>query len=262
MTAVTAVASNAGCTAWGASAQECAAPPPSASVTPDGVELGGSVTTPGRPPAPGAQVGPGAGAPGGAVPVVEEPQCDPAVEVCRDGYTVTGPSDEPEEEAQRAITLSDIAGFDASSGTHGMQPNGWSIIGLETNFFVDARTHVRQGSLLGEPASVRFTPVAYRWDYGDGTTVVRTTGGAPWAAGRSNEFTATPTSHAYSRAATHTVSASTDYRAEYRYSDGGPWVSIDGTVTVAAAPLTVRVGTADTVLVDRDCAAGPRGPGC
>jgi hypothetical protein len=168
----------------------------------------------------------------------------------RDGYTVTAP-----------ITLADIAQFHPTPGTDHMEPNGWMVVGLDTNFYAVAVAQVREGQLLGRSASVRFTPRNYRWTYGDGTSATRATRGSTWAAQGMAEFDPTPTSHVYRAKGTYTIDLTIGFGAEYRY-DGGSWIPIAGTLAVPANRLVATAGDAKTVLVAKDCSANPFGPGC
>ncbi|MBK4347377.1 PKD domain-containing protein [Lacisediminihabitans changchengi] len=175
----------------------------------------------------------------------------------RDGYTVTMPG----EELPTAVTLADIRSFVPHAAVARMEPNGWMVIGLHTNFYAVGSQHIVDGELLGRPASVRFTPSAYHWAYGDGSTANLSTKGSTWAAQRIAEFDPTPTSHIFRAAGTYTITLTVDVGAEYRF-DGGGWIPIAGTLPVAANQLVATAGRADTVLVGRDCLAHPSGPGC
>lgn len=161
-----------------------------------------------------------------------------------------------------AVTLSDIAHFAATPGEILTEPSGWAVIGLPLNAVSTATTHTVDGPLLGRSATVRFTPVGWSWDFGDGTTLRTSTGGARWRDLGVPEFDPTSSSHVYATRGTRTVTLVTDFRAEYRL-DGGAWLPIPGTLSLpAAAPATVRAVAARTALVARDCRADPRGPGC
>jgi hypothetical protein len=226
----------------------------------------------------GSGSGPGSsGNFGGAVadagPVVADPRipqpgargrCAPAIEynslpVC-DSAPATD-SATPAADGTPAVTISDIATFRPTPGTDNMQPDGWTVAGLDTNFYALAAPQVVPGTLLGRPAEVRFTPVAYHWDYGDGATAVRSTPGGTWDQLHVAEFDPTPTSHVYSALGDYTIHLRIDYRAEYRF-DGPAFVPIAGAITLPANDLRITVGDAKTVLVNRDCAADPGGPGC
>lgn len=160
-----------------------------------------------------------------------------------------------------AVTISDIATFRPRPGTDHMQPDGWTVAGLDTNFYALAPQQVVGGRLLGRPAEVRFTAVRFHWAYGDGAEADRSTPGGTWEQLRIAEFDPTPTSHVYRIEGEYTIRLLIDFGAEYRFG-GTTWTPIDGAVTVAANDLRIAVGDAKTVLVDRDCGGDPRGPGC
>jgi hypothetical protein len=170
-------------------------------------------------------------------------------------------ADEPGEPGTPPITIRDIATFVPTPGRQQMEPDGWAVAGLETNFYAITGAHVVNGTLLGRPADVRFTPTAYRWVYGDGTSATKHTKGGTWAALGIAEFERTPTSHVYEQIGDYTITLDIVFAAEYRF-DGGSWVPVIGTLTLPANDLHIRVGTAKTVLVEHDCLANPSGPGC
>ncbi len=159
------------------------------------------------------------------------------------------------------ITLADVASFRPTTGVSGMEPKGWMIVGLDTNFFSTASTEVVDGTLLGLPASVRFTPVAWRWSYGDGTAATLSTPGGSWAALGVAEFSPTSGSHVFRSAGTYVIDLSVVYTLEYRFGPAG-WTRIDGTLALPSNRLTATAGSATTVLVERECTVNPRGPGC
>lgn len=198
-------------------------------------------------------VGPGSGGGGGGGgSEVDTEVCDGVgtVEVCRDTY-----------DAIAAVTLSDIAHFRPTPGRNLMQPDGWMIVGLHTNFYAQSHQHIVTGELRGAPAWVRFTPVGYRWWYGDGSTRYSTTKGNTWAALGLSEFDRTPNSHVYEAAGIYYIDLSIVFRAEYRYA-GESFYPIAGTLTIPANRLVAVAGSATTVLVEDDCTRNPSGPGC
>lgn len=176
----------------------------------------------------------------------------------RDGYTVSVPG---AVVPGGPITVLDLVNFTPVAGIDQMEPNGWAVIGLDTNFYATAAMHVEQGLLLGQAASVRFTPVAYHWSYGDGGTASSRAGGSTWAAQGIAEFDPTPTSHVYRKAGGYSITLTVDFAAEYQIA-GGPWNPISGTVPSPANELRITAGDTKTVLVDQDCQLNPSGPGC
>ncbi|MEO7348553.1 MAG: hypothetical protein ABIW32_01605 [Terrimesophilobacter sp.] len=213
--------------------------------TSDGTEvtLEGTSTTPGDAPrAPSkARGGHATTTPAPAGPVV-----------FRDGYTVTMP-----------VTIADVAKFRPNPGVDLMQPNGWMIVGLSTNFYARASQHIKAGELLDQPASVRFTPTKYFWEYGDGSTRSASTPGTTWAAQGINEFDATPTSHIYRAPGRYVIDLTIGYSAEYRLGSSTDWIPVSGLVWVPANRLVAMASAgAKTVLVEDECTINPSGPGC
>ena len=67
------------------------------------------------------------------------------------------------------------------------------------------------GTLLGQPASVRFTPVAFHWNYGDGNARNPRDEGRDVGALGIPEFGATPTSHVYATEGAYTIRLTIDF---------------------------------------------------
>lgn len=159
------------------------------------------------------------------------------------------------------VSISDVAHFAPTPALDSMEPNGWAVVGLDTNFYATGGVHVRDGVLLGMPASVRFTPVAWHWDYGDGAARSSSTPGGSWAQLRVAEFDPTPTSHVYTAKGTYVIRLLVDFAADYRL-DGGTWVPVMGVLRIPTNELVATAGSVKTVLVEHDCLADPGGPGC
>lgn len=221
----------------------------------DSIELHGQENVPGSSGNPG---NPGGGAGNPPPPNLQDPACL-RPQPSRPASCFA--ADEPAEPGIPTITINDIATFIPTPGRQQMEPDGWAVAGLDTNFYAITGSHVVNGTLLGRPADVRFTPTTYRWAYGDGTTATKNTKGGTWASLGIAEFEPTPTSHVYEQVGDYTITLSIVFAAEYRF-DGGPWRPVVGTITLPANDLHIRVGTAKTVLVEYDCLANPSGPGC
>jgi hypothetical protein len=161
----------------------------------------------------------------------------------------------------RPVTLHDIASFRPAPGVQHMEPDGWVVVGLDANFYSVVGQQLVHGRLLAQPATVRFTPVGWHWNYGDGTVVVRPTKGATWAAQGLQDFDRTPTSHVYEAEGEYVIHLTIDFRAEYRFGSSG-FTPIPGIINLPANDLHITVTGAKTVLVNHDCVANPAGPGC
>ncbi|WP_411700094.1 PKD domain-containing protein [Conyzicola sp.] len=159
------------------------------------------------------------------------------------------------------VTLSDIASFRPMTGGNYMEPNGWIVVGLDTNFYSDASAQIVNGTLLGLPASVRFSSRSFTWTYGDGSSRSSATPGSSWAAQNVAEFSPTATSHVFDEPGVYTIDLTVEYSAEYRFGASG-WVAIPGTLQLPANSITATAADAATVLVNRDCRDNPEGPGC
>lgn len=238
-------AGGGGCTASAIRLGECST---SASNNGTDVTLEGTVSQPGGGSGgSNSSSGSGSGSGGGSA---SGDSGTPAI--FRDGYTATMP-----------VTLADVAKFRPNPGTDLMQPNGWMIVGLSTNFYSHASQHVKTGTLLGEPAFVRFTPVRYYWTYGDGASRTTSTPGATWSAHGITEFDETPTSHIYRAPGRYVIDLTIGYAPEYRLASGTQWISVNGLVWVPANRLVAEAAAgAKTVLVEDECTINSAGPGC
>jgi len=226
------------------SPEEIAAGQCEVAADPESVLLEGEKTNPG-PSGPGTVQGPGPS-------TDEESDCYNGIREC---FDATDP------DPAGPVTVRDIAAFRPAPEVDHMEPNGWMVVGLETNFYATGGVRTVTGQLLGQAATVRFHPAAWHWDYGDGSSASRSTRGTSWAAAKVPEFDKTATSHLYRRAGTFTIRLSVEYYAEYQYA-GSPWYPVIGTLAVPANPLVATAGSADTVLVEEECTLNPRGPGC
>jgi hypothetical protein len=178
------------------------------------------------------------------------PGCESVL--CRGNYTAVGLPD---------VTLADIASFRPSAPTIASEPSGIGIVGMPTNLVSSASAQSIPGALFGYDVVVRFTPVGFRFSYGDGATRTASSGGASWSALGQAQFTPTGTSHAYGARGDYVAAVTVQYAAEVSF-DGGGWRGIDGLVEMTTGGHAVRIVEARTALVDRTCAENPAGPGC
>ena len=151
------------------------------------------------------------------------------------------------------VTVTDLVDFAPPTATAHMEPNGWAVVGLPANFYAALEGPWEQsGPLLGRPASVRFAATGFTWDYGDGTRVTVGVAGSSWREASVPEFSVTETSHEYVSAGDYRVALTAHYAAEYRYG-GDAWLPVAGILPVHSGVLPVSAGSAQTVLVEREC---------
>lgn len=158
------------------------------------------------------------------------------------------------------ITITDLARFAPAGSTVTGEPDNVGVAGLPTNFVTTASAATVTGELFGFPVSVRFTPSAYDFSFGDGDTVTTTSGGTTWSDLGQAQFTPTDTSHTYRERGTYTARADVRYTAEVDFGIG--WFPISGEVTSTGAAQEVRIFEAHTALVAHTCAQAPSSPGC
>lgn len=159
-----------------------------------------------------------------------------------------------------SVTVSDLARFAPSTATVAGEPDNIAIVGLPANFLSSAKTETIPGTILGRALMIRFTPVSFTFDYGDGEQRMSTTPGTAWDASGQAQFTPTDTSHVYKEPGTYTVSAIVTYSADIDLGTG--WIPINGQLNGSHASQQIRVMKARTALVQNTCTERPGAPGC
>ncbi|GAA5030547.1 hypothetical protein ACFQRL_08635 [Microbacterium fluvii] len=213
------------------------------------LDISGSETRPGGDPDGGS----------GAPPVVTQPVVDPDYEDtcedsllgCRAQYAVDAPPD---------VTLEDLASFVPDRPTLVGEPEGFGVVGMPTNLVAAASEQHLTGEILDWPVTVRFTPVAFVFAHGDGTSARSASGGSSWQALGQGQLTPTATSHVYRERGTYTASVTVEFAPYVDF--GGGWVRVPGVVTATTGGYGIRVVELHTALVDKTCLENPTGPGC
>lgn len=139
--------------------------------------------------------------------------------------------------------------------------NGFALRNAETNIYARNKTHELTTTVLGKAVRVRAIPVEYVFAYGDGATLKTKEPGGPVPEGSEPWVTKTATSHQYKETGKLSAGLVTTYRGEYSV-DGGPFEPVEGTASVASAPIVVDVWRTRHYLVSTDCLAKPDAVAC
>lgn len=195
--------------------------------------------------------------PNSTEPPTRRPACtpDPArITTCGlDAVKVTN-------EAQRPLTITDVAAFAPPPVAITAEPDNVGVAGTASNFVAPASAQTQSGELFGRAITVRFTPVGFDFVHGDGTTATTGTAGQTWAALGQAPFTATATSHTYRERGTYLARVTVRYTAEVDL--GGGWFPVQGELAVPGAVQAIRIFEARTALVAHTCDQRPSAPGC
>ncbi|MEV8144738.1 hypothetical protein [Specibacter sp. NPDC078709] len=142
----------------------------------------------------------------------------------------------------------------------GSQPGPHTLRGKETNVWATASTQTFNLTMLGQNVTITATPVAYTWNYGDGTIWGPTPiHGAPLHQDRIGEQT--QTSHIYTETGRLTISVTTHFDGSYTVN-GGPELPIPGQGNIPSPAQPLTVWRAETHLYADDCIVNPNGTGC
>lgn len=142
----------------------------------------------------------------------------------------------------------------------GSQPGPHTLRGKETNVWAEATTQTFNLTMLGQKVTITATPVAYTWDYGDGTIWGPTpTHGAPLHKDRIGEQT--QTSHVYTETGHLIINLTTHFDGSYTVNNG-PALPITGQGNIPSPPLALTVWRAETNLYADNCFENPQGIGC
>ena len=158
------------------------------------------------------------------------------------------------------VSAEDLVSFRPAGPSLDNEPSGFAVVGLPTNVYAAASAQTLNGELLGFDVAVRFVPVGFEFDYGDGSTATSATGGETWSAQGATQFAPTETGHTYRQRGWHTVTATVVYEASVDWGHG--WRPVTGNVRADSGAHPIEVLEARTALVERSCAESPGGPGC
>ncbi len=119
---------------------------------------------------------------------------------------------------------------------------GWDYIPVNypNAVWTDGSPQSLNTEILGSDVVITATPVEYRWDFGDGNTIVSTFPGEAWP-----EHTIWST---YAHEGWYQMSLTVVYEGSFTV-DGGPPQQIDGTVEISVEPKWIFARSLSTRLV-------------
>ena len=121
-----------------------------------------------------------------------------------------------------------------------IQPDGQTLVNVDTIFYTEPTTLRRTVTLLGHSVRLEGTPVRYTWVHGDGTTASTGKPGRP--------YPAKDVTHRYQRPGDD-LRARVDTTYSVRYSvDGGGWADLAETLTAPGPSTDLDVDEAVPVL--------------
>jgi hypothetical protein len=173
-------------------------------------------------------------------------EIDGAAPSASQGVYCTFPAEDTDEPVQAAaqpivITHSYFESLPIAAQTPRVEPAvGWIPVNMPMVVSSTADPEQFDLDVLGTPVSIRAIPVAWTWDWGDGSRDTFETPGAPWPR--------KDVTHTYDAAAELEVTLTTTYRGEFAVN-GGPWQAIDGTTTVTSEPVPMGVEEFESRLV-------------
>ena len=158
------------------------------------------------------------------------------------------------------LLLSEFQESPVNAGKIASQPGPHTMMGADTNIYVDSQVQIINTELLGQEVKIVATPTEYVLHYGDGTESDLTYDpGAELPDRRIGEPTGT--SHVYAATGNFQIHATVYFTAEYSLN-GGPMIPIDGRGIFDTPSQTISVWKSESRNVADDCLVNPAGFGC
>ena len=143
----------------------------------------------------------------------------------------------------RVLVIEAFENLDWSASNLEVQPpGGKTLVNLETNFYTSNTEYTNIAvTLVQSNVVVSARPIAYRWHFGDGTSVTTTSPGAP--------YPDLDVAHVYEQTESVAVSVDTQYGDASFTVGGGPPEDIPSTIWIPGAEADLQVVEALPQLV-------------
>ncbi|WP_051480417.1 PKD domain-containing protein [Cellulomonas sp. KRMCY2] len=144
------------------------------------------------------------------------------------------------------LSVEEFRRLPLTASTPQYQPDdGRGLVNKDLIVYADPAPQTLATTVLGVPVAVRATPVAFAWDFGDGSEpLVTTDPGAPYP----NHTVSYP----YRQAGEFAVQLVTTWQGQYQVNGAGPWYPVAGTAATTSVPFTAQVFEAHAHLVADD----------
>ncbi|CAN5143636.1 hypothetical protein BH09ACT10_BH09ACT10_02620 [soil metagenome] len=159
------------------------------------------------------------------------------------GFEDTGPDDPNRPTLTPGMVLEATRTLGLPRLSINIQPGVETLVNFDTIFYTRPQAFERTVDLLGYNVDVSAVGISYGWHYGDGSSQTTATAG--------REYPHKDVKHQYREKADRvTPRVDVTYRVRYRV-DGGPWQTIDQTLTAEGPTTNLRVREAIPVLTIR-----------
>ncbi|MDN4611170.1 PKD domain-containing protein [Arthrobacter burdickii] len=163
------------------------------------------------------------------------------------------------EEAPIVITLAEFQKQPVLASVIISQPSNFGLRNAHSNIYAEAREQEFTFEFQDATIVLKARPVAYQWNYGDGTSATTTTPGGPV---QGDAFdTETPTSHQYAQTGDFNLTLTTFFAGDYSV-DGGPFQPVAGEAAVVSVPHLMSIWRTQGHNVSQNCIENPTGIGC
>ncbi|MUK02019.1 hypothetical protein GM708_08775 [Vibrio cholerae] len=163
------------------------------------------------------------------------------------------------EEAPIVIALEEFQKQPVLAATIVSQPSNFGLRNAHSNIYAEAQEQEFTFEFRDATIVLKARPVAYQWNYGDGTSATIATPGGPV---EGDPFdTQTPTSHQYAQTGDFDLTLTTFFAGDYSV-DGGPFQPVAGEAAVVSEPHLMSIWRTEGHSVSEDCIENPTGIGC
>lgn len=144
------------------------------------------------------------------------------------------------------VTPAQFRSFPIKGSRVNSNPKQFSLRNGHVHLWASSETQTFTTRIAETDVEIRAIPIAWRWDYGDGSSRSLNQPGNPMPSHTLHDKT--PTSHSYLETGLFNVNLTTFYRGEFRVS-GGSWQTIPGQAAVPSEAVPIDVWRTEKELI-------------